>query len=82
MFATVVTVKVTVWGAKPSSITLLGVKLQSAPAGNPAVQLPGAPVTEFVKLIVWVEPFSGATVRTAVADCPAGIEAGVRAVWS
>src|SRR5580698_11605332 len=80
MFAAVVTVKVTVCEAEPFSVTLAGLKLQSAPAGKPAVQLPGAPVAEFVKLMVWVEPLTGAMVRTAVADCPAGIEAGVKGV--
>ena len=52
MLAAVVTVSVTVWEALPLRVTLGGVKLQSAPAGKPAVQLPGAELVEFVKLTV------------------------------
>jgi hypothetical protein len=66
----------------PSSVTLVGLKVQRAPVGNPAVQLPGLePVfelIEFVKLMVCVEPFTGASVNVAAADCPAKTEAGDR----
>ena len=66
----------------PSSVTLVGLKVQRAPVGNPAVQLPGLePVfelIEFVKLMVCVEPFTGASVNVADADCPAKTEAGDR----
>jgi hypothetical protein len=80
MLAAVVMVKVTGTESVPSSVTLAGLKLQSAPAGRPAVQLPGAELVEFVKLMVAVEPFTGVMVRTAVAVCPAGMELGDRAV--
>lgn len=66
----------------PSSVMLVGLKAQRAPTGKPAVQLPGLePVLElieFVKLMVCVEPFTGATVKVAEADCPAKTEAGDR----
>jgi hypothetical protein len=82
MLGVVETVSWTVFELTPSSVTLVGLKVQSAPAGKPAVQLPGVvPVeelAEFVKLIVSVEPFWGAMVRTATADCPAGTELGAR----
>src|SRR5271166_2187455 len=76
MLAVVAMVRVTVWEFVPSSVTLPGLKLQSAPAGRPAEQLCGFELVEFVKLIVWVEPFTGATVRVTEADCPAEIDAG------
>src|SRR5208282_3573002 len=62
----------------PSSATLDGLKLQAAPAGRPAVQLPGLEITpgldtiEFVKLTVPVKPVVGVRVMTEVAVCPAG----------
>ena len=66
----------------PSSVTLVGLKVQRAPVGKPAVQLPGLePVLElieFVKLMVCVEPFTGAMVKVAEEDCPAETEAGDR----
>jgi hypothetical protein len=51
----------------PSIVTLVGVKLQSAPAGTPAVHPAGEP-----KLIVPVNPLAGVTVTVCVAICPAG----------
>jgi hypothetical protein len=70
-------VRVTVLELVPSRVTLVGLKVQSAPAGNPAVQLPW-PEPEFVKLIVCVEPFTGEMVSVADADCPAVTELGDR----
>jgi len=52
MLAAVVMVKATFWEALPLSVTLVGLKLQSVPAGRPAEQLPGAELVELVKLIV------------------------------
>jgi type II secretory pathway component PulM len=75
MLAAVVMVRVTVLELVPSRVTLVGLKVQRAPAGNPAVQLPW-PEPEFVKLIVWVEPFTGEMVKVADADCPAVTEPG------
>src|SRR5437764_5506329 len=79
MLAVVVTVTVICWEFMPSSVTLVGLlgllgllKVQRAPAGKPAVQLPGEELVEFVKLMVCVEPLTGAMVKVAVADCPAG----------
>jgi len=80
MLATVVIVNVTVLtsAGTPSSATLDGLKLQAAPAGRPAVQLPGLEITpgldtiEFVKLTVPVKPVVGVRVMTEVAVCPAG----------
>jgi hypothetical protein len=68
MLAAVEIVKVTVWEFVPSSVTLPGLKLQSAPAGRPAEQLCGFELVEFVKLMVWVEPFTGAMVNVTEAD--------------
>ena len=69
MLAAVATVRTTlmVWAGMPSSVTLVGLKLQSAPAGTPAVQPPGAP-----KFTVPVNPVVGVTVIVCVAVCPAG----------
>jgi hypothetical protein len=78
----VLTVKVTLFAsaALPSSVTLVGLKVQSAPAGRPAVQLPGlVPVLElkeFAKLMVCVEPFTGVKVNVVDVGCPAATEAG------
>jgi len=67
-----VRVTVMVWVATPSSVTLAGLKLQSAPAGRPAVQLPPPEAVELVKLTVPVKPVVGVRVMTDVAVCPAG----------
>ena len=68
----------------PSSVTFLGLKVHRAPAGKPAVQLPGLePVLElmeFVKLMVCVELFTGVKVNVTEVDCPAEIEMGVSGV--
>ncbi len=77
------------------SVTLVGVrglvrfwKLQSAPAGRPAVQLPGVKLVgdpaELVKLMVSLVPCTRVRVKVAMADCPAEIDAGASAlvVWS
>jgi len=81
MFGAVVITNVTVLDCMPSSVTLVGLKVQRAPTGKPAVQLPGLdPVlelTEFVKLIVCVEPFTGVRVNIAEVDCPAEMELGI-----
>ena len=82
MLGAVDTVSVTFCELAPLSVTLVGLNVQSAPAGKPAVQLPGIvpveEVVEFVKLMVSVEPFTGAMVNLAVADCPAETELGAR----
>jgi hypothetical protein len=71
MLGAVVMVKMVVSASVPSSgPTLVGLKLQLVPAGKPE-QLAA------VKLMVWVEPFTGVMVRIAEADCPAGTDAGV-----
>jgi len=76
MLALVVIVRVTACDAVPLSVTLVGLKLQSAPAGRPAEQLPGLELVELVKLMVCVEPFTGEMVTVTDADCPAGTELG------
>jgi hypothetical protein len=73
-----VTVLVSVW--TPSSVTLPGLKLQSAPAGRFAVQLPGLEAVELVKLTVPVKPVAGAMVIVETAVCPAGTLAGLSAL--
>jgi len=82
MLGAVDTVSVTVCELTPLSVTLVGLNVQRAPAGRPAVQLPGVvpveEVAEFVKLTVSVDPFTGAMVNVAVADCPAETEPGAR----
>src|ERR1700688_148295 len=85
MFGAVLTVSVTFTEWVPSSVTLVGLKVQSAPVGKPAVQVPGVepPVgelSEFAKLMVWVEPFTGVRVKVADANCPAEMVLGERAV--
>jgi len=75
MLGAVVMARVTVLELVPSRVTLVGLKVQRAPAGNPAVQLPWVE-PEFVKLIVCVEPFTGEMVNVATADCPAVTELG------
>jgi hypothetical protein len=74
IFAAVVMVRTTgmVWRGLPSSVTLAGLKLQSAPAGRFAVQLPGFDAVEFVKFTVPVKPLVGAMVIVEVAVWPAG----------
>jgi hypothetical protein len=69
MFAPVVMVKTTlmVWAGIPSSVTLVGLNVQVAPAGTPAVHPAEAP-----KLTVPVNPAVGVTVIVCVAVCPAG----------
>jgi hypothetical protein len=47
-----VTVTFMVWAGTPSSVTLEGLKLQSAPVGRPEVQLPGLEAVELVKFTV------------------------------
>jgi hypothetical protein len=62
MLAAVVMVRVTVDGVDPVSETLPGLKLQSAPAGSPAVQLPGVEfglLDEFAKVTEPVKPLAG-----------------------
>ncbi len=79
MLAAVVMVRVTVLEFMPSSVTLVGLKEQRAPTGKPAVQLdPVLELTELVKLMVWVEPFTGVKVNVAEVDCPAEMELGIR----
>ena len=75
MFAAVVMVKVTVivWRGLPSSVTLGGLKLQSAPAGRFTVQLLGLDAVEFVKLTDPVKPLVGVMVSVEIALCPAGM---------
>lgn len=91
MLATVVIVSCTVAdGLALVSVTLVGVlgllrfwKLQSAPAGKPDVQLPGVELVgepdEFVKLMVSLVPCTRVRVKTAIADCPAEMDAGAKA---
>ena len=61
MLGAVVMVRVTglVSAGTPSSVTLPGLKLQSAPAGRFAVQLPGLEAVEFVKVTEPVKPLVG-----------------------
>lgn len=63
-------------------MTLVGLKVHTVCCCRPAVQLPGVQLVgefvEFVKLMVSVEPFTGAIVSVAIADCPAEMELGVR----
>src|SRR5580693_3295505 len=73
-----VTVLVSVW--TPSSVTLPGLKLQRAPAGRLAVQLPGLEAVELVKLTVPVKTVAGAMVIVESAVCPAGALAGLSAL--
>jgi hypothetical protein len=73
MFAAVVMVRTTVDADEPLSVTLEGLKLQSAPAGRFAVQLPGFDVVELVKLTAPVNPLVGVMVIVEVAVCPAGM---------
>jgi len=61
MFAVVAMVKVTVWELVPSSVTLVGLKPQLEPPGRPVQLLE-------VKLIVWVDPFTGEMVKVTEAD--------------
>jgi hypothetical protein len=78
MFARVVTVTWVVTGCVPSKLTEIGLKLQVAPVGNPE-QLLGLKFTTMP-----VEPAIAVSVTVAVADCPAGIEAGLNApsdIW-
>jgi len=80
MLGAVVMSRVTVLEFMPSSVTLVGLKVQRAPVGKPAVQLPGlepvVELVEFVKLMVCVEAFTGVKVNVVEADCPAEMEAG------
>jgi hypothetical protein len=69
MFAALLMVRISICECVPSSVTLVGLKLQAVPAGKPVQLLE-------VKLTVCVELFTGATVRVTEADCPAGIDAG------
>jgi hypothetical protein len=78
MLAAVVMVKVTFWECMPSSVTLVGLKLQVTPAVRPAVHPLGGEVVA-LKLTVWVEPLTGAMVKVATADCPAAMDAGANA---
>jgi hypothetical protein len=77
------------------SVTVVGVrgllkflKLQSAPAGRPAVQLPGVKLVgepaELVKLMVSLVPCTSVRVKVAMANCPAEMDAGASGlvVWS
>jgi hypothetical protein len=70
IFAAVVMVKATVCEWTPSRVTLVGLKLQTAPDGRPAVQPPRG-VDAGLKLTVWLNPLSGVTVIVEVAGCPA-----------
>ena len=62
----------------PSSVMLAGLKRQRAPTGKPAVQLPGLePVLElieFEKLMVCVEPLTGAWVIGRVTREPTWLQ--------
>lgn len=80
MLATVVIVNVACWEPLPLSVTLPGLKLQSAPAGRPAVQLPGLEAVELVKLTVPVKPLLGVMVTVEIEVCPAGTLAGLSAL--
>jgi len=75
------TVSVTVCELTPLSVTLVGLNVQRAPAGRPPYNFGSCTreeVAEFVKLTVSVDPFTGAMVNVAVADCPAETEPGAR----
>ena len=90
MLACVVMVRPTVAvGFAVVSVKLVGLlgspgllKVQSAPGGRPAVQLPGVELVgelvEFVKLMVALVPLVRVRVKVAVADCPAEMELGDR----
>ena len=80
MLAKVVIVSVACWEPLPLSVTLPGLKLQSAPAGRPALQLPGLEAVEFVKLTVPVKPLLGVMVTVEIDVCPAGMLAGLSAL--
>jgi hypothetical protein len=69
MFAAVVIVSVTVEGdvGTPLRVTLVGLKLQSAPVGKPNVQLPKLDAVELVKVTVPVAPVAGVIVNMDVA---------------
>ena len=74
MLAGVVMVRLTNAGDAPLSVKLDGLKLQSAPAGRPAVQLPGLEAVELVKFTVPVKPPAGVMVMADVVAgpvCPA-----------
>ena len=81
MLATVVMARVTgiVCAGLPSSVTLPGLKLQSAPAGRPALQLPGLEAVELVKFTVPVKPLLGVMVTVETDVCPAGMLDGLSA---
>ena len=73
MFAAVPIVRPTDTEDVPFSVTLAGLKLQSAPVGRPA-QLPPLETVEFVKLTVPVKPPAGVMVIAEVVAgpvCPA-----------
>jgi len=73
MFAAVATVRPTDTEEVPFSVTLAGLKLQSAPAGRPE-QLPPLETVELVKFTVPVKPPAGVMVIAEVAGgpvCPA-----------
>lgn len=82
MLAAVAIVSITVDGEAglPLRGTLVGLKLQSAPAGRPLVQLPGVEAVELVKLTVPLKPLMGVMVIVDVVICPAGMLAGVKAL--
>jgi hypothetical protein len=71
MFAAVLMVSTTVDGDAPLSVTLPWLKLQSAPAGKPAVQLPGLETVELVKVTGWMKLPAGVMVMVVLAVCPA-----------
>ncbi len=68
----VVIVRMTEVGRAPGWL-----KLQSAPVGRPAEQLPGFDTVELVKLTAPVKPFTGAIAIVNVAVCPAATVAAV-----
>jgi len=73
MFGAVAMVRPTGTEAVPFSVTLAGLKLQSAPAGRPE-QLPPLETVELVKFTVPVKPPAGTMVIAEVAGgpvCPA-----------
>lgn len=74
MLGSVAIITVVVGLFEPVNVTLAGLKLQVAPVGRP-VQLLGLKFTTMA-----VEPLIGEIVSVDVADCPAEIDVGLRAL--
>jgi hypothetical protein len=70
IFAEVAIVIVTFCEWTPSRVTLEGLKVHDAPEGNPAVQPPAGETPE-LKFTAPLKLFTGVTVITEVAGCPA-----------